>query len=212
MPQRPETPLKDLAGALRTIIRSNKAAAEALGQIQEIETLAEDRLRPLMPELRVIKDDALAAARELDTAKLSELPFRLRDLVIRAGQDKPPADAEAAADAATANGTPDSAIGAPETGNGARETANGAIETANAAAAAAKPASAAEDLLDGHTSYPTDRILPLAAPPNDPGADISLNSPKHVAEALFQLHELLVAGVLDQVEHDAKKRELLDRL
>jgi hypothetical protein len=203
MPQRPETPLKDLAGALRTIIRSNKAAAEALGQIQEIETLAEDRLRPLMPELRVIKDDALAAARELDTAKLSELPFRLRDLVIRAGQDKPPADAEAAGPAA-ANGT-------PETGNGARETANGAIETANAAAAA-KPASAAEDLLDGHTSYPTDRILPLAAPPNDPGADISLNSPKHVAEALFQLHELLVAGVLDQVEHDAKKRELLDRL
>ena len=59
MPQRPETPLKDLAGTLRTIIRSNKAAAEALVQIQEIETLAEDRLRPLLPELRVIKDDAL---------------------------------------------------------------------------------------------------------------------------------------------------------
>jgi hypothetical protein len=207
MPQRPETPLKDLAGALRTIIRSNKAAAEALGQIQEIETLAEDRLRPLMPELRVIKDDALAAARELDTAKLSELPFRLRDLVIRAGQDKPPADADADA----ANGTPKTASDSPEAANGALQTMSGAIETANGAAA--KPAAAAaEDLLDGHTSYPTDRILPLAPPSNDPGAGFSLSSPKHVAEALFQLHELLVAGVLDQVEHDAKKRELLDRL
>ncbi len=203
MPQRPETPLKDLAGTLRTIIRSNKAAAEALVQIQEIETLAEDRLRPLMPELRVIKDDALAAARELDTAKLSELPFRLRDLVIRAGQDKPPADANATAAAA------DPAHGAADTANRAAATAHGAAEAANGAAA--KPA-AAEDRLDGHTSYPTDRILPLAAPPNEPGADYSLNSPKHVAEALFQLHELLVAGVLDQVEHDAKKRELLDRL
>jgi len=181
MPQRPETPLKDLAGTLRTIIRSNKAAAEALVQIQEIEALAEDRLRPLMPELRVIKDDALAAARELDTAKLGELPFRLRDLMIRAGQDKTPAT-----------------------------DANGNTDSAQASDAAESPAP--EELLDGHTSYPSDRILPLAATPADPAADYALNSPKHVAEAVFQLHELLTAGVLEQVEYDAKKRELLDRL
>jgi len=178
MPQRPETPLKDLAGTLRTIIRSNKAAAEALVQIQEIETLAEDRLRPLLPELRVIKDDALAAARELDTAKLSELPFRLRDLVIRSGADQH-------------RTTPPAAD--PDT------------------AAPSDPADR-EDLLDGHTSYPSDRILPLAASPPDPAVDYALNSPKRVAEALFQLHELLAAGVLDQVEHDDKKRELLGRL
>jgi hypothetical protein len=177
MTPRPETPLKDLAGTLRTIIRSNKAAAEALVQIQEIESLAEDRLRPLLPELRVIKDDALTAARELDTAKLGELPFRLRDLVVRAGAgrdqaDTPPADAES--DAA--------------------------------------PAAAPEDLLAGHTTYPSDRILPLAADPVDQAVDYAVNSPKRVAEALYQIHELLTAGVLDQVEYDAKKRELLGRL
>jgi hypothetical protein len=176
MTPRPETPLKDLAGTLRTIIRSNKAAAEALVQIQEIESLAEDRLRPLLPELRVIKDDALTAARELDTAKLGELPFRLRDLVVRAGAGRdqaasPPPDADADA-------TP----------------------------------AAAEDLIAGHTSYPSDRILPLAAEPVDPAADYAVNSPKRVAEALFQIHELLTAGVLDEVEYDAKKRELLARL
>jgi hypothetical protein len=174
MTPRPETPLKDLAGTLRTIIRSNRAAAEALVQIQEIESLAEDRLRPLLPELRVIKDDALAAARELDTAKLGELPFRLRDLVVRAGAardqaDTPPTDA----DSAVAH---------------------------------------LEDLLEGHTSYPSDRILPLAADPVDPAVDYAQNSPRRVAEALYQIHELLTAGVLDQVEYDAKKRELLGRL
>jgi hypothetical protein len=175
MTPRPETPLKDLAGTLRTLIRSNKAAAEALVQIQEIESLAEDRLRPLLPELREIKDDALAAARELDTAKLGELPFRLRDLVVRAGRDQadaPPPDAESDA----------------------------------------TPATTPEDLLAGHTSYPSDRILPLAADPVDPAVDYAVNSPRRVAEALFQIHELLTAGVLDQVEYDAKKRELLDRL
>jgi hypothetical protein len=175
MTPRPETPLKDLAGTLRTIIRSNKAAAEALVQIQEIESLAEDRLRPLLPELRVIKDDALSAARELDTAKLGELPFRLRDVLVRAGAGRDQADADANPDV-------------------------------DAAATAAD--GAAEDLIAGHTSYPSDRILPLAAEP----ADYAVNSPKRVAEALFQIHELLTAGVLDQVEYDAKKRELLGRL
>jgi hypothetical protein len=176
MTPRPETPLKDLAGTLRTIIRSNKAAAEALVQIQEIEALAEDRLRPLLPELRVIKDDALSAARELDTARLGELPFRLRDLVIRAGAGRDQADTsppDADSDAAPV---------------------------------------AAEDLLAGHTSYPSDRILPLAADLVDPAVDYAVNSPKRVAEALFQIHELLTAGVLDQAEYDAKKRELLGRL
>jgi hypothetical protein len=190
MTQRPETPLKDLAGTLRTLIRSNRAAADALVQIQEIEALAEDRLRPLLPELRVIKDDALTAARELDTAKLGELPFRLRDLVIRAGAQKtPPADADADADA-----------------QADAEAAASARSTADAQAAAA------EDLLAGHTSYPSDRILPLAGPPFDPAADYAFDSPKRVADALFHLHELLTAGVLDHVEYDAKKQELLDRL
>jgi hypothetical protein len=178
MTQRPETPLKDLAATLRTIIRSNKAAAEALGQIQEIESLAEDRLRPLLPELRLIKDDALTAARELDTAKLGELSLRLRDLLARAGTGHDPR------------------------GNPAAEHTNGGSQ---AAAAAAK-------LAAGHTSYPSDRILPLAAPAADPAAEIDLNSPKRVAEALFHVHELLTAGVLGQAEYDAKKRELLDRL
>ncbi|HEY5195777.1 MAG TPA: hypothetical protein VIJ51_01985 [Solirubrobacteraceae bacterium] len=177
MTQRPETPLKDLAGTLRTLLRSNRAAAEALVQIQEIETLAEDRLRPLLPELRVIKDDAVAAARDLDAAKLGELPFRLRDLVASAGNGH--RDAPGSGDAGPANGSgPD----------------------------------AAADLAAGHTSYPSDRILPLAAPAPDPAAEIALNSPKRVAEALFHLHELRTAGILDQVEYDAKKRELLDRL
>lgn len=186
MTPRPETPLKDLAGTLRTIIRSNKAAAEALVQIQEIESLAEDRLRPLLPELRVIKDDALSAARELDTAKLGELPFRLRDVLVRAGAGRDDADA-------------------PADGDG-----DGDANAGTAAAAAANGAD--EDLIAGHTSYPSDRILPLAAEPVDPAADYALNSPKRVAEALFQIHELLTAGVLDQVEYDAKKRELLGRL
>jgi hypothetical protein len=177
MTPRPETPLKDLAGTLRTILRSNRAAAEALVQIQEIESLAEDRLRPLLPELRVIKDDALTAARELDTAKLGELPFRLRDLVARAGTVHDP------------RATP-----ATDATNGSTDPAPGA------------------DLASGHTSYPTDRILPLAAPAADPAAEIDLNSPKRVAEAVFHIHELLSAGVLDQAEYDAKKRELLDRL
>jgi hypothetical protein len=179
MPQRPETPLKDLAATFRTILRSNKAAADALVQIQEIEALAEDRLRPLLPELRVIKDDALAAARELDTAKLGELPFRLRDLVVRAGNGRDPDDqprADAESDAADADPAPP------------------------------------EDLIAGHTSYPSDRILPLAATPADPVVDYDLNAPKRVAEALVELHGLLAAGVLDQVEYDAKKRELLARL
>ncbi|HWH12687.1 MAG TPA: hypothetical protein VG165_16310 [Solirubrobacteraceae bacterium] len=178
MTQRPETPLKDLAGTLRTLIRSNRAAADALVQIQEIEALAEDRLRPLLPELRVIKDDALAAARDLDAAKLGELPFRLRDLVASAG-------------------------------TGHRDAANGAAagDTANGSAAPA-----ADDLVAGHTSYPSDRILPLAAPAPDPAAEIALNAPKRVAEALFHLHELRTAGILDQPEYDAKKQELLDRL
>jgi Short C-terminal domain len=180
MTQRPETPLKDLAGTLRTILRSNKAAADALVQIQEIEALAEDRLRPLLPELRVIKDDALTAARELDTAKLGELTIRLRDLVARAGTGHDPRHASAA-DAGRANGSQ-------------------------------AAADAAARLAAGHTSYPTDRILPLAAPAADPAAEIDLHSPKRVAEALFHLHELLAAGVLDQAEYDAKKQELLDRL
>jgi hypothetical protein len=180
MTQRPETPLKDLAGTLRTILRSNKAAADALVQIQEIEALAEDRLRPLLPELRVIKDDAIAAARDLDAAKLGELPFRLRDLVVRAGPSPDRRDASTAeADAGTTNGS---------------------------------ATTVAPDLLAGHTSYPSDRILPLAAPAADAAAEIDLNSPKRVAEAVFQIHELLTAGVLDQAEYDAKKRELLDRL
>jgi hypothetical protein len=177
MTQRPETPLKDLAGTLRTILRSNRAAAEALVQIQEIESLAEDRLRPLLPELRVIKDDALTAARELDTAKLGELPFRLRDLLARAGTGHDP------------RSTP------------ANDATNGSADPALDA-----------DLASGHTSYPSDRILPLAAPAADPAAEIDLNSPKRVAEAVFHIHELLSAGVLDQAEYDAKKRELLDRL
>ena len=177
MTQRPETPLKDLAATLRTIIRSNKAAAEVLVQIQEIEALAEDRLRPLLPELRVIKDDALTAARELDTAKLGELAVRLRDLVARGGTGR------------DQRSTP-----TPRAANGS-----------DAASAAAK-------LAAGHTSYPSDRILPLAAPAADPAAEIDLNSPKRVAEALFHLHELLNAGVLGQAEYDAKKRELLARM
>ncbi len=181
MTQRPETPLKDLAGTLRTIIRSNKAAAEALLQIQEIESLAEDRLRPLLPELRLIKDDALTAARELDTAKLGELTLRLRDLLAHAGSGHDSRDAA--------------------TPPGAQSTTNGS----HAASAAAK-------LAAGHTSYPSDRILPLAVPAADPAAEIDLNSPKRVAEALFHVHELLTAGVLDQAEYDAKKRELLNRL
>jgi hypothetical protein len=176
MTPRPETPLKDLAATLRTIIRSNKAAAEVLVQIQEIEALAEDRLRPLLPELRVIKDDALTAARELDTTKLGELALRLRDLVAHAGSGHDPRSAPA-------------------------DTTNGSTE-----------ASAAEKLAAGHTSYPSDRILPLAAPAADPAAEIDLNSPKRVAEALFHVHELLTAGVLDQAEYDAKKRELLARM
>jgi hypothetical protein len=178
MTQRPETPLKDLAGTLRTILRSNKAAADALVQIHEIEALAEDRLRPLLPELRVIKDDAISAARDLDTARLGELPFRLRDLALRGAA-----------------------------GQGGATTADADAEATPVDEPADDP-----DLVGGHTSRPSDRILPLAAPAAEPSADFALNSPKRVAEALFHLHELLTAGVLDQAEYDAKKRELLDRL
>jgi hypothetical protein len=127
----------------------------------------------------VIKDDALAAARELDTAKLGELPFRLRDLVVRAGNGRDP------------DGQPHAA----------------------AESAAADPDGAApEDLIAGHTSYPSDRILPLAASAPDPAVDYDVNAPKRVAEALVELHGLLAAGVLDQDEYAAKKRELLARL
>jgi hypothetical protein len=180
MTQRPETPLKDLAGTLRTILRSNKAAADALVQIHEIEALAEDRLRPLLPELRVIKDDAISAARDLDTARLGELPFRLRDLALR--------------------------------GAATQSTATTADADADAEATPVDEPADDPDLVGGHTSRPSDRILPLAAPAAEPSADFALNSPKRVAEALFHLHELLTAGVLDQPEYDAKKRELLDRL
>jgi hypothetical protein len=130
----------------------------------------------------VIKDDALAAARDLDTAKLGELPFRLRDLVARGAA-----------------------------GNGHAQAPTPTAD-AQSDAATQSEADAAADLLAGHTTYPSDRILPLAAPAADPAAEIPLNSPRRVAEALFHLHELLSAGVLDQAEYDAKKQELLDRL
>jgi len=186
MTQRPETPLKDLAGTLRTILRSNKAAADALVQIQEIEALAEDRLLPMLPELRVIKDEAIAAARELDAAKLGEIPFRLRDLVVRAGP------------------SPDRRGPSPEHPGSAGQEDSPAT---NGSATGAVP-----DLDAGHTSYPSDRILPLAAPAVDAAAELDLNSPKRIAEAVFQIHELLTAGVLDEAEYEARKRELLDRL